>query len=483
MKVAPGRFWKPCLIVAAICPAPLCWSQLTEGVLHSFAGDSDGQEAYAGLVQGTDGALYGTTFQGGTNNTGLIFKINPDGSGNAPIWSFERNSIDPGGVANPSGLIQGMDGGLYGTAGFGGTNSEGSVFRVNPDGTGFEVLHSFSHYFGGPYEPTAALAQGPDDGMLYGTTQYGGSGGAGAVFKVRTNGTGYATLHNFGSIMNDGNQPQSPVIQGLDGALYGATTLGGASAIGGTSGLGTVYKLSTNGADHTILHSFMPSGGDGQIPYTAGLVSGKDGVLYGTTQQGGSTANWGSSGLGTIFRLNPDGTGFAIIHSFTGGATDGALPNSAMVMGTDGILYGTTGVGGENNQGVVFRLNAQGGGFQLLHHFGGTNDGRYPWAPLIQANDGGLFGTTTSGGDNNLGTVFRLAPSPPIISALEHLPDNSMRLSVRAASNFIYRIEASSDHRNWQPITNIINATGTFQFIDQNCSKMPMRFYRAAWVP
>src|SRR6266850_6732 len=319
LKVALTPFWKLCLIVAAICPAPLCWSQLTERVLHSFSGGSDGQEAYAGLVQGADGALYGTTFQGGTNNAGLIFKANPDGSGNAPIWSFERNSINPGGIANPSGLIQGRDGGFYGTEGFGGTNSEGSVFRVNPNGTRFEVLHSFSHYFSGPYEPTAALVQGTD-GMLYGTTQYGGSGGVGSVFKVNTNGTGYATLHNFGSIPNDGNQPQSPVIQGLDGALYGATTLGGASAIGGASGFGTVYRLTTNGTDHTILHNFMPSGGDGQLPYTAGLVQAKDGVLYGTTQQGGNAANGGSSGQGTIFKLNPDGTGFTIIHNFTGGA-------------------------------------------------------------------------------------------------------------------------------------------------------------------
>src|SRR5262245_20343175 len=176
MKAVPLRCWKFLLVITATCLSASGWAQLDERVLHSFAGGNDGEEPYAGLVQGRDGALYGTTFLGGAHAAGLLFKVNPDGSGNAPILSFERNSIEPGGIANPSGLIQGPDGVLYGTEGFGGTNEEGSVFRVNPDGTGFAVLLSFSHLLSGPYEPTAALVQG-SDGMLYGTTQFGGLGG------------------------------------------------------------------------------------------------------------------------------------------------------------------------------------------------------------------------------------------------------------------------------------------------------------------
>jgi uncharacterized repeat protein (TIGR03803 family) len=412
-----------------------------------------------------------------------LFKVNPDGSGNAPIWSFERNSVDPGSIANPSGLIQGPDGVLYGTEGFGGTNQEGSVFKINPDGSGFAVLHSFSHLLGGPYEPTAALVQG-SDGMLYGTTQFGGLGSLGAVFKVSTNGTGYATLHNFAGGATDGNQPQSPLIQGLDGALYGATTLGGASSQGGASGFGTMYKINTDGTDFAILHSFMPSGGDGQYPYTAGLVQAQDGVIYGTTQQGGSTANGGGSGFGTVFKMNPDGTGFAIIHNFAGGPGDGGLPNSGMVLGRDRTLYGTTEFGGISNNGVVFRLNTQGGAYQVLHHFGvSTNDGQYPGAPLIQANDGGLFGTTKFGGVSNRGTVFRLAPGPPTIAGLVRLPDKTMRLSVVSASNFTYRIEVTSNHADWTVLTNIVNTTGVFQVTDSSTSNSPIRFYRVAWVP
>jgi len=472
------------LVFAVLAPG-LCFgqAQLEERVIHSFSGGSDGQEPYAGLLQGTDGALYGTTFEGGTNKAGLVFKVNPDGSSNAPIWNFEGNSIDPGGLSNPSGLIQGADGALYGTEGFGGTNSVGSVFKVNMDGTRFTVLHSFSQLAGGPYEPTAAVIQG-DDGMLYGTTQFGGPAGIGAVFKISTNGTGYETLHTFGSIPNDGNQPQAPLIQGLDGALYGTTSLGGVSAVGGASGFGTVFKLNRDGSGFTIIHNFLPKGGDGQLPFTAWLAQGNDGVIYGTTQQGGSTSSGGSTGSGTVFKLNPDGNGFAILHSFGVNPNEGKFPDAAMVMGADGALYGVTEQGGLYNYGVVFTLQTNGKGYVELYHFGANStDARYPGSPLIQAADSVFFSTTKFGGKDNLGTVFRIAPAPPVISDLKPLPDKSMRLSIRAASNFVFRVEASSDHKTWTAITNVLNSTGTFQVIDHGAMSASQRYYRAAWVP
>ena len=469
-------------VFLSLCFVPRAECQLSVRVLHSFSGGPDGQEPYAGLVQGADQALYGTTFQGGTNQAGLMFKVRPDGSGNAPLFSFEFSGMDPGGVANPSGLIQGADGALYGTTGLGGAHSQGSVFRINPDGTGYMVLRSFDAGLGGPYEPTAALVQG-NDGFLYGTTQFGGVLGAGAVFKVSTNGTGYATLHQFG-IGTDGQSPQASLIQGLDGALYGTTALGGAGAQAGASGFGTVYKLNTDGLGETVLHSFMPGGGDGQYPYTAGLVQGKDGVLYGMTQQGGSTASNSNSGYGTVFKLNPDGTGFNILHNFKTTTSDGQFPNSTLLLSHDGVLYGATESGGSYSNGLVFSLNTDGTGYRVLYEFGASpTDGRYPAAPLVQANDGGLFGTTKAGGANNLGTVFRLAPAAPLISFPVPLPDKTVRLSVRAASNFVFRIEGSSDYRNWVALTNLLNVKGSIEFIDCGASNAPNRFYRAAWVP
>jgi uncharacterized repeat protein (TIGR03803 family) len=470
------------LICLGPCLATPVWGQLNERVLHSFSDGADGQQPYARLVQGKNGALYGTTFLGGTNKGGVIFKVKPDGSGNAPILSFDSDSTNPGGVANPSGLVEGSDGTLYGTTGFGGSSRGGTVFKVNPDGSGYVVLHSFSSALSGPYEPAAALALG-SDGNLYGTTQFGGLAGYGSVFKLSTNGSEYSTLHHFG-FGNDGRNPQSSLIQGLDGALYGTSALGGASAQGGASGFGTVFRLNADGTGETVLHSFMPSGGDGQCPYTSGLVQGTDGALYGTTQQGGSTAEGGSSGYGTVFKLNPDGKGFILLHNFSASAGDGKYPNSALVQGTDGALYGTTEYGGNDNVGVVFRLNTNGQDYAVLYHFGSNAaDGRYPGASLVQASDGGLFGTTKFGGAHNLGTVFRLAPAPPIISAITQLPDKTIRLSIKAAPNFMYRVEGSPDRLHWAPLSDVTNTTGTVEFLDSDTATASTRFYRATWVP
>lgn len=456
-------------------------AQLSLRVLHSFSGGADGRQPYAGLVQGLDGALVGTTYQGGTHDVGVVFKVNPDGSGNTPVFSFQGSPLNPGGLVNPSGLLRGADGALYGTTGVG-SGGYGNVFKINADGSGYVMLHAFDPSFGGPSSPVAGLLEA-NDGFLYGTTQTGGVAGRGALFKISTNGGDFAMLHPFG-IGNDGQGPQSPLIQGADGALYGTTTLGGASAQGGASGLGTVFKIQTDGSGETVLHSFMPAGGDGQLPYTAGLVQGKDGTLYGTTQQGGATANGANSGFGTVFKLNPDGAGYAILHDFGTAPEDGRYPNSTLTLGTDGVLYGITEFGGRNNVGVVFRLNPDGSGYEVLYHFGShAGDGQYPGAPLVQANDGGLFGTTKFGGDNNLGTVFRLAPAPPVITSLTPLPDKTVRLTVSGAPNYTFRIEGSSDHSHWTTLTNILNANGALQFVDYGASNAPNRFYRAAWVP
>jgi len=470
------------LLCLGLCLASRASAQLNERVLHSFSGGADGQQPYAALVQGSDGALYGTTFQGGSKNAGLIFRVKPDGSSDAPILSFNFNNENPGGDANPSGLVQGSDGAFYGTTGFGGSSQQGSVFKVYPDGSGYSLLHSFGSASSGPYGPGAALVQGRD-GLLYGTTVSGGSAGHGTLFKVSTNGTVFVLVHDFG-IGTDGQIPQSPLLQGVDGAMYGTTAAGGASAQGGASGFGTVFKLNPDGTGETVLHSFMPSGGDGQDPYTAGLVQGTDGALYGVTQQGGSTADGGGSGLGAIFKLNTDGSGFSILHNFSGGASDGAYPNSALVQGTDGALYGATQYGGSNNVGVVFRINTNGMGYVVLYQFGSNpGDGQYPGASLVQASDGGLFGTTQFGGDNNFGTIFRLAPAPPIISSISRLKNRTILLSVTAAPNFTYRIDSSDDQIHWAPLSNVTNASGTVQFLDIGAATVLRRFYRAAWVP
>ena len=199
--------------------------------------------------------------------------------------------------------------------------------------------------------PQAALVSGPD-GALYGTTCEGGSSGAGTIFRVHNDGTGFQVLRDFQTNNVDGQKPYAALILAQNGMLYGTTYAGG------TNNLGTVFRLGIDGANYLILHNFTTNAADGRNPYAA-LVQGTDGVLYGTTYAGGN----GIYLSGTVFRLNSDGTGYTILRNFTGGPTDGANPRDGVVQGSGGALYGTTYAGGSANQGTLFRLNADGTGY------------------------------------------------------------------------------------------------------------------------
>jgi len=476
------------LIGVGIFVAQAVSAQLTLTVLHSFAGGADGQQPQAALVQANNSVLYGTTYMGGTNNAGTVFKVNPDGSGNLPIYHFPKNPFNPGGLSDPSGLIQGADGALYGASG-GGGNGWGSVFRISLDGTGYTNLHVFNSSGGGGYQPSAALVQARD-GNLYGTTMFGGANGLGTVFRLATNGDGFVQLYSFGGPL-DAQQPFAPLIQGQDGFLYGTTPLGGSTAVGGASGFGTIFKISTNGSNEMVLHNFLPTGNDGHYPRAA-LVQSSDGTLYGVTYEGGSTTSVDGSGYGTVFKINTNGSSYAILHNFDSAVgSDGKYPWPSLVIGNDGALYGTCSGGGTGTSpaqnfgaGIVFKLNMVGSGYTILYNFGSTSaDGYSPRSTLVRASDGGLFGTTPLGGELNRGVLFRLAPSPAVISLLGPTSGNQMQIAVSSAPYFNYRIEASTDHAHWVVLTNLSNSTGTMQVTDPDALKLPQRFYRAAWVP
>jgi uncharacterized repeat protein (TIGR03803 family) len=295
-------------------------------------------------------------------------------------------------------LIQATDGNFYGTAYDGGTAGVGTVFKMTPTGT-LSVLHEFT---GGTTEganPAAALVQSTD-GNLYGTTQEGGAFNVGTVFKVTTSGN-LTTLHEFiGGA--DGASPEAALIQATDGNFYGTTSSGG------TGGGGTVFKMTPSGTI-TILHAFTGGTTDGSNPVAA-LIQATDGNFYGTTQQGGAV------NAGTVFRMTFGGT-FEILHVFTGGTTDGAYPDAPLIQATDGNFYGTTSGGGgapahgtvfDSGLGTVFKMTPS-AALTILHAFTG-GDGAYPSAPLIQATDGNLYGTTHEGGASDEGTLFEMTP-------------------------------------------------------------------------
>ncbi len=361
-------------------PSALSYQQLK--VFGRLSGQSG---PFGEVIQGTDGALYGTTHQDGTSGNGTIFKLNPDGTGFTFLLNFDYSTT---GGQPYAGLIRGTDGALYGTASNGGSRGAGTVFKLNPDGTGFAVLKNFDSATTGGFL-RGRLMQGTE-GALYGTAGEGGSNNNGTVFKLNPDGTGFTVLQNFNYTTTGGN-PDAGLMQGVDGALYGTTSNGG------SGGAGTVFRLNPDGTGFTVIKNLdsPTTGGSSE----ARLMQGTDGALYGTAATGGSSV------YGTAFKLNPDGTGFTVLKNFD--YVSGGAPYAGLIQGTDGALYGTAVTGGNSGYGTAFKVNTDGTGFEVLHHFDFPTGG-YPFAGLLQASDGNLYGTTVLSGNHTAGTVFRL---------------------------------------------------------------------------
>ncbi len=371
------------------------------------------------------------TSQGGANAVGggggTVFKLVPDGTYTV-IWSFNCADITDGCTPmSTSGLIQLSDGFLYGTTREGGAsrsltapNGGGTVFKLLPDGTNFAVIKSFDCQNVADGCFPVALIEGVD-GYLYGTSGFGGENrgnsnlGEGTVFKLLPNGMNFSLIKSFKCLdSTNGCNVQAGVIQASDTFLYGTTTLGGANgAFGNTANDGTVFRLATNGTGFTILKSFdCALDGPGCQPY-ADLIQASDGFLYGTTTSGGSF------GVGTVFRLFPDSSGsqFEVLHSFDF-FNDGSGPVAGVRQASDGFLYGSAFSGGSiggSGAGTLFRVSTNGNSFSLLHTFlEEPDDGVNPNTRLALVNDGYLYGTTSQGGSQLLGTIFRL-PGPVVV--------------------------------------------------------------------
>jgi uncharacterized repeat protein (TIGR03803 family) len=363
--------------------------------LHSF-NKTDGWAPEAVLVQGTDGNLYGSTYLGANtvcgDGCGTIFKITTAGM-LTTLHSFNKTD-----GANPKGgMVQGTDGNFYGTTVAGGAPNPvyGTVFKMTPAGM-LMTLHTF-HGADGAFPEADLLLAG---GFLYGTTFQGASNSnarGGTVFKITTAGM-LMTLHNFPSDPG-GIDPVAGLIQGLDGNFYGTTYSGG----GSHPADGTVFKMTPAGMLTTPpFHSF--GGTDGANP-EADLVQGLDGNFYGTTKGGGAGSRPGN---GTIFKMTPAGVMTTPPwHSFAN--SDGSEPMSGLVQATDGNFYGTTFSVSNQGTGSIFKITPA-GVLMTLHIFSLSRpNGRLPIGGLVQATDGNFYGTTSAGGKNGYGTVFKLS--------------------------------------------------------------------------
>ena len=371
--------------LAAMGIAPAQAQTPSETVLHAFGSVPKGAYPYAGLIRDSAGNLYGTTYQGGKANAGVVYGVDAAGQEKV-LYSF--TGLADGG--NPyGGVIRDSAGNLYGTTGAGGTSGYGVVFKLDKAGQE-TVLYAFTGGADGGYSYAGVIRDSA--GNLYGTTSSGGTAGYGVVFEVNTCGQ-ETVLYSFTGGA-DGGYSYAGVIRGSAGNLYGTTSSGGIGQ--GYAGYGVVFKLSTAGQE-TVLYSFT-GGADGGNP-GAGVIHDSAGNLYGTTTSGGT------AGQGVVFKLSTGGQE-TVLYSFTGGA-DGGYPSAGVIRDSAGNLYGTASYGGTADVGVVFKVNTS-GQETVLYSFAGGANGAYPYSGLVGDSAGNLYGTTYAGGTAGLGVVYKV---------------------------------------------------------------------------
>lgn len=389
-------------------------------MLHNFKSYPDGAGPTGRLVLCWDGNYYGITQYGGDYGVGTIFRITPDGSfttlhtftggsdGTTPqclirarggnlfgltSTTFFRitlkgvfttlHTFTTGDGLSPNSLIQGQDGTFYGTMGRGSANGYGNVFHIVPAMWQFSTLHAFNKSDGA--DPESLIVKGT---VLYGTTQSGGANAGGVLFCLNTDGSSFSDLHDF-SFYVDGEQPQGLIV-GRNGNIFGAT------AYGGPDEGGIFFSLNPNGNTFTRLHSLAYKT-DGY--YAQGFIQNRDNTFYGVTYLGGPGY------VGTLFKMNADGSNFTTTYTFTD-RIYGANPQG-LTPGSDGYFYGAAYRGG-NGRGTVFKTTPN-GDLTLLYTLTGNTDGAYT-QDMAQGWDGNFYGVTYQGGTYNAGTIFKQTP-------------------------------------------------------------------------
>ena len=437
--------------------------------------NTDGAFPSAGLVLSGD-TLYGTTQAGGHWGDGVVFAVKADGSSFSTMRSFAgADGMKPYAELTITNNL------LYGTVNCGGSTAGGGVFTIKTNGSGYITLYNFDGIGSPPLinsggaEPYAGLLLSGK--TLYGTAEEGGTAGQGAIFAVNTDGSHFTNLHNFSAtdfngVNTDGAVPQAGV------ALSGRT-LYGVAYHGGTAANGTIFSLDVSGAGFTNLYNFtatstnelgMYTNSDGANPGGTPVLSGN--TLYGTAPQGGS------SGGGTVFAVNTDGTGFRVLHTFPGLTnhtnSDGTTPGAGLILSGD-TLYGAAEYGGPFGNGIIFSIKTDGSGFTNIHNFSflspsGTNlDGTYPYGRLLLSSNT-LYGTALFGGASGNGTVYAVNTDGTGFKNLHNfsrllMPQPQLSINVVGANLLVawpintgsitYSLESTSDmvSGSWSPVS------------------------------
>ena len=390
------------LLLASVSTASAQFS-----LVYSFSGGADGKNPYYGGPVVSGSKIYGTNNLG-ANGGGVVFSVNTDGTNYSEVHTF--TSASPDGY-EPLGSVVLSGSTLYGTTYYGGSgngaNGYGTVFAVGVDGSGYGTVLSFGTAAG--YKPYGTVTV--SGSTLYGMTYYSGSG-LGSIYSVGTNGNGYTLLHSFTGGTTDGSRPLGGSLTLSGSTLFGMTAHGGP----GTSGSdGVAFGIKLDGSGYNDLVNFNASPSMGANPYGSLTLVGSK--LYGMTRIGGSANE------GTIFSMDTDGSDYTTLYSFSGGTAaglnpaDGANPYGSLTSDGGLVLYGTTKFGGSANDGTVFEIDTDGSGFNVLHSFTGTADGLNPEGDLALAN-GTLYGWTSGGGAGGGGTLFAQSVPEPSTWAL-----------------------------------------------------------------
>ena len=383
--------------------------------------------------------MYGLTYSGGTNDDGTIFKIKPDGTGFSKLLDFSDTATG----VNPLGSLIYEGTFLYGLAEEGGTNDNGVIFKIKPDGTGFVKLLNLESFETGGRPEGSLLFVSP---FLYAMTNIGGEYNDGTIIRIKPDGTGYAKILEFEGVVN-GRNPSGTLIS--DGTfLYGLTRRGG------ENNTGTAFKIMPDGTGFVKLLDFIgPT--NGTFPYGDLIIDGN--FLYGMTSEGGA------NNFGTIFKLRTDGTGYQKLLDFAGFPSSDEAFGNLIFDGT--FLFGLTATGGTNDRGTLFKIRPDGTGFVKLLSFVGPNTGSYPDGSLI--SDGTFFyGTTTGGGTNGDGTIFKYKEPTTAIDELNMASDFTLYPNP-TTGKCIFKTGTTTDP---DYTLEIFNATGERVFIHSKTS-------------
>jgi uncharacterized repeat protein (TIGR03803 family) len=426
--------------------------------LVSFAG-TNGSTPMGNLVQGPDGTFYGVAQTGGNSDNGTIFKMSADGN-LTTLFSFAGTN----GSAPHLGLTFGPDGSLYGTTSLGGAYNMGTVFKISPGGA-FTLLFSFAGTNG--FQPAAELTLA-SDGNFYGSTDVGGSQNWGTFFRISPAGF-FTLLSSLDSISNA--CPYAAFAQGKDGALYTTSF--------SSQPTPTFLRLTLDGT-----FSAQPFDGTNGSGSHFPMVIAQDGVFYGSGLGGANRDSSGWYCLGQIFRVTCAGEAQSVCN-FSG--TNGCLPRG-IILARDGNIYGQTGFGGSgyngdwlSGNGTVFQVTPAG---RLTTLVSFTNQAR-PFGGLSEAADGYLYGTTCTGGDYGLGSVFRvIVPMAPVFQSVAH-SSHGLTLTSSAVSGFTYKLQCQSASTTgaWNNLGPAITATtGLITFSDPDTSSAPLKLYRVVLI-